>query len=184
MASPNGWEINCMTRIVSRHRFAAVTIAVLVLITGGILLKPRIARAFTLLTFTQIYFDPVSVSHDFSAHLHVVNQLGPGPIVIRGVVKPTTAAAGAAVPFGPITLNFGDGIDIPFPWAAFAPTTDRVPVVAVMIVSGPGGTAAPFDFSARIASSVEIVDDKTNKPTELQSSKHVVLASGPCLFCD
>jgi hypothetical protein len=173
-----------MKRVLSHPRFAAGTVAVLALITvAAILIKPPTARAFTLINFTGFFFDPISVNVSHTLHVNVSNHLGPGPLVIRGTCKPTPTGVGSSVPFGPVTLNSGDGIDVPIPWASFA-APDRIPVVCTVAVLPSGGGTVPFDFSARIASSVEIVDDKTNLPTANISSRHILLASGPCIVCD
>jgi hypothetical protein len=175
-----------MSRIVSRHRFATGVSAFLVLIAASaILLQPRIARAFTLVTST-IYFDPVSVPVGHTLQLHVVNQLGAGPIGIFPTLKPTSPALGSTVTGAAAAIPPGDGNDQSFPFAGFSPTpaTTRIPVVCSIAVVGTGGSTLPFDFSGRIASSIEITDDATGKPTAILAARHIVITSSPCLFCN
>jgi len=175
-----------MRRIVSNRLAAAV--ALLVVLTGSaILLKPRVARAFTLLTST-IYFDPVSLTSAQTLHVHVVNQLGTAPIGIFVTLKPTTPGLGSAVSGAAITLSPGDGADQSFTFASLSPTpgTTRIPVVCtIAVVAIPPGPPLPADFSARTASSVEIIDDVTGRPTEITTTHHIVHATtGPCAFCN
>jgi hypothetical protein len=177
-----------MRRIVSRHRIATATITLLFLLSGSaILLYPRIARAFTLVTAT-IYFDPISVTSDQTLHVHLVNQLGASPYGFFTTCKPTTPGLGTAASGAAITLAVGDGSDESFPFAAFAPTvgTTRIPVVCkVAVLVLPPPSPIPGDFSGRIASSIEIIDDKTGRPTQILASRHIVLpTTGPCVSCN
>jgi hypothetical protein len=176
-----------MRRIVSRHRIATATITLLVLLSGSaILLYPRIARAFTLVTAT-IYFDPISVTAGQTLHVHLVNQLGASPYGFFTTCKPTTPGLGTAVSGAAITLNVGDGSDESFPFAGFAPVgTTRIPVVCkVAVLALPPPSPTPSDFSGRIASSIEIIDDTTGRPTQILASRHIVLpTTGPCVSCN
>jgi hypothetical protein len=174
-----------MRRFIS-HRFAAA-VTLLVLFTGSaILLKPRVARAFTIINST-IYFDPVSATPGQTLHVHVVNQLGLAPIGIFVTVKPTTPGLGSPVSGPTVTLFPGDGSDQSFPFVSLAPTpgTTRIPVVCTIAVVGiPPGTPLPPDFSARTASSVEIIDDVTGRPTEIVTTHHIANSLIPCVFCN
>ncbi|HEY8132125.1 MAG TPA: hypothetical protein VII12_09545 [Thermoanaerobaculia bacterium] len=176
-----------MRRLVSQHRLATA-VAFLVFFTGSaILLKPHVARAFTLISST-IYFDPVSLTPAQTLHVHVVNQLGTTPIGIFVTLKPTTPGLGSAVSGAAVTLSPGDGADQSFPFASLSPTpgTTRIPVVCtIAAVAIPPGAPLPSDFSARTASSVEIIDDVTGRPTEITTTHHIVNATtGPCAFCN
>ena len=53
------------------------------------LVGSRIVRAFTLPP-DIIFFDPISVPVDHTLHVHLVNQLGSGPIELRAFINPTT----------------------------------------------------------------------------------------------
>jgi hypothetical protein len=176
-----------MRRIVSNRYAVAVTLLVLFTVSA-ILLKPRVARAFTLIAST-IYFDPVSLTPAQTLHVHVVNQVGMASFGIFVTLKPTTPGLGTAVSGAAIILAPGDGADQSFPFVSLAPTlgTTRIPVVCKIDVFAipPGGTPPPSDFSARIASSVEIIDDATGRPTEITTTHHIVNATtGPCVSCN
>jgi hypothetical protein len=173
-----------MSRIVSRHRIVTGVSAFLVLLAASaILLQPRIARGFTVI-FSTIYFDPISVPSGHTLQLHVVNQLGANAIVIRPTLKPTSPALGGTVTGAAATINPGDGYDQSFTFAAFSPTpgTTRIPVVcSIAVVANP---PLPNDFSGTIASSIEITDDATGQPTAILASRHVVIKTTPCVFCN
>ena len=191
-----------MKRIVSTHRLAAAAFTLLVLCAGSwILLKPRAAQAFTLVP-ANVAFDPISVTTGQTLHLHFVNQFGVvnqiHGVQIRTVsygifatCRPTTPGLGGPVTGAPATLNPGDGSDESFPFIAFAPTagTTRIPVVCTVGVVDASGAALTDDFSGRIASSIEIIDDATGRPTEFNASRHIMLTTkqgnlAPCLFCN
>jgi hypothetical protein len=175
-----------MRRIVSRRGIAVGTFALVLIFAGSaILLEPRIARAFTIINST-IYFDPVSVPVGHTLQLHVVNQLGTAPIGIFPTLKPTDPALGSPVSGAAVTISPGNGNDQSFPFVSLAPTpgTTRIPVVCTVAVVGIPPAILPADFSGRIASSIEIIDDATGKPTELVASRHIVITTTPCLFCN
>lgn len=179
-------------KLPSRRRSLAA-LAVLALITApAILLGPRLVRAFTLPP-DILYFDPISVPMDHTLHVHVVNEIGTGPMDFRAFVKPTTPAAGSTVLGATITLNPGEGSDETFTFASFSPPAGatRVPVVVTIMASPTGspGVPLPFDWSGTVASSVEIVSDKTELPTAILGGRHVLRADrsgspAPCLFCN
>ena len=182
-----------MKRFLARGRFLGGTLALLALVAvPAVLLGPRIARAFTLIP-TIIYFDPISVPVDHTLHVHLVNQFGTGPMVFRTSLKPTTPTAGSPVLAGAFTLNPGEGNDQAFSFAAFAPPAGatRVPVVVTILVAPGGGGSLPADWSGRVASSVEIVNDITGLQTAILGGRHIIRGGPPggttptpCLFCN
>ena len=173
-----------MKRIVSKHRFAFSSVVVLALIlAAGVVLKPRPAHAFTLININGMFFDPISIPKGQDLHIHLVNQLGTGPLNFRMSAKPTVAGSGITLTSVVFGLNPGEGMDFPLSFATFIPTTDRLPVVVTVLVTAPAGSTVPADFSARIASSLEMVDPSTNQPTAILAARHIVTAAGPCVFC-
>ena len=181
-----------MKRIVSKHRLvSSLFIVMVVLSVSGILLRPRPAYAFTILP-GQIIYDPVSVIQSHTLHVHVVNQLGMTPFGFFIQCKPTTPGLGSPASSAAFVLAPGDGSDQDFPFAAFAPTpgTTRIPVVCnVQVVVAPPATL-PADFSGRVNSSVEIIDDTTGKQMLILGSRHIALMPSatspptPCVFCN
>ena len=175
-----------MRRIVSRHRIATATITLLILLSGSaILFYPRIARAFTLFPST-IFFDPISVTTGQTLHVHFVNQFGATPYGIFVTCKPTSAALGSPVSGAAVAVNPGDGVDQSFPFVGFSPSpaTTRIPVVCKIEIVVPPSGMPPHDFSGRVASSVEIIDDVTGRPTEIITTHHVLLGTNPCEYCN
>jgi hypothetical protein len=173
-----------MRTIVSRRPFSTIVLLLIVFGASAILLLPHAARAFTLPS-DFMFFDPISVSSGQTVHLHVVNVLTGGPIIIRTFVRPTNPALGSPVAGPTVTLNAGDGSDQTFPFAGFSPPlgTDRIPVVVFVFVSVPTGMP-PNDWSGRVASSIEIVEDTTNRPTQILASRHIVVKTNPCTSCN
>ena len=143
----------------------------------AILLGPRIARAFTLIP-TIIYFDPVSVPVDHTLHLHLVNQFGTGPMIFRRVPDADHSRARAppsSAPPSPST-RARDPTSRSRSGASRRPAgATYVPVVATILVAPAGGGALPADWSGRVASSVEIIDDKTGLQTAILGSRHIVI---------
>jgi hypothetical protein len=180
-----------MKRLFQKRRLLGVTSAMLALVvTSTVLLRPRVARAFTLVNNT-IYFDPVAVPAGHTLHVHLVNQFGAGAMMFRPVLKPTTPAAGSSVLGTFVSLNPGEGSDQSFAFSGFAPPAGatRVPVVCSILVTGSATSALPADWSGRVASSVEVVDDATGVPVALLGGRHIVRspvvgALTPCLFCN
>jgi hypothetical protein len=179
-----------MKHFLAGRRFL-VTAALMALVAApAMLLGPRNVRAFTLPS-DIIYFDPISVPIDHTLHVNLVNEIGGAKIDFRTFVKPTTPAAGSSVLSATVTLAPGDGADLDFAFAGFSPPGGavRVPVVAAIILNLSGGGSLPADWSGRIASSVEIVDDKTGQQTAILGGRHILRdgPSGgptPCLFCN
>lgn len=180
-----------MKRLFANRRFLGITATTLALVAiSALLLWPRLARAFTLVN-TTIYFDPVSVPAGHTLHVHLVNQLGTGAMALLPTLMPTTPAAGGRVLGSPVTLNPGEGSDQAFTFAGFSPPAGatRVPVVCSIQVWGSATSALPADWSGRVASSVEIVDDVTGAQVAILGSRHIVLVPPtgtltPCLFCN
>jgi len=108
----------------------------------------------------------------------------------RAILTPTTPGAGSQVLGPTVTLAPGDGSDESFPFAVFSPPAgvNRVPVVATIFVTLNGGGSLPNDWSGMVASSIEIVSDKTELPTAILGGRHILRDRGgnpnPCLFCN
>jgi hypothetical protein len=182
-----------MKRFLAGRRFLG-TIALLALVgAAASLVGPRVARAFTL-TSLAISYDPVSVPIDHTLHVNIVNQYNGNKVIVRALLTPTTPAAGSPLLGAPIILNPGEGSDEAFPFAGFSPPSgaNRVPVVVEILVT-PGGTPTTplIDWSAKLATSVEIIDDRTGVQTAILGSRHIVVfptltGTSPtfCLFCN
>jgi hypothetical protein len=177
-----------MIRSLARRRLLG-TMALLALVAPTMFLEPRPARAFTL-PGNILYFDPISVPVDHAVHIHIVNQISSDKMDFRAILTPTTPAVGSPVVGALVTLAPGDGSDESFTFSAFAPPagTVRVPMVAMIFVMPNGGGTLPPDWSGRVASSVEVVSDKTGLPTAILGGRHVLRdnagSPGPCLFCN
>jgi hypothetical protein len=177
-------------RLFVRRRLQ-VTIALAALAAGtGALLVPHVAGAFTIIP-NIIYFDAISVPVDHTLHLHLVNRFGSDPMEFRASLQPTTPGAGSPVFTGPIVLAPGDGSDQAFPFAAFSPPggVTGVPVVVSILVSALPGSRLPAEWSGQVASSVEILDDKTGVQTAILGGRHIIRAGRGgvpefCLFCN
>src|SRR6266436_3461592 len=120
-----------MKRFAAGRRFLGTAALFALVAVPAMLLGPRIVRAFTLPN-NIIFFDPISIPIDHTLHVHLVNEIGLGPLDFKMFVKPTTPAAGTAVVSAGFTLNPGDGADQDFGFAAFSPTGKRVPVTVVI----------------------------------------------------
>jgi hypothetical protein len=178
-----------MKRFLAGRRSLA-TLALLALFAApAILLEPRPVRAFTLPT-DIIYFDPISVPLDHTLHVHLVNELSNVKMDFRAILTPTTPGAGSQVLGSTINLAPGDGSDEAFTFAGFSPPSGatRVPVVATIFVTLTGSGSLPSDWSGTVASSIEIVSDKTELPTAILGGRHILRDRGgnpnPCLFCN
>lgn len=176
-----------MKRFLAGRRFL-VTAALLALVAvPAMLLGPRNARAFTFVP-NVIYFDPISVPAGHTLHVHLVNAWGTGPMGFNPVVRPTTTAAGTQVVGTFVNLNVGGGSDQAFPFAAFSPPpgATSVPVVALILVSQ---TSLPVDWSGRVASSVEVVNDLTGEQVAILGGRHIIQtpfvgSTHPCESCN
>ncbi len=179
-----------MKRFLAGRRFLGTMAVLAVAGVPALLTGPRLAKAFTLPP-DIIYFDPVGVPVDYTLHLNLVNEIGGANMDFRPFCKPTTPAAGSPVVGATVTLAPGDGADQDFPFASFSPPAGatRVPVVCTILVTLSGGGSLPADWSGRVASSVEIVDDKTGQQTAILGGRHILRDSPsstptPCLFCN
>ena len=127
---------------------------------------------------------------DHTVHIHIVNELANVKMDFRALLTPTTPAVGSPVVGALVTLAPGEGSDESFTFASFAPPggTVRVPMVATILVTPNGGGTLPPDWSGTVASSVEIVSDKTELPTAILGGRHVLRDNAgspePCLFCN
>jgi hypothetical protein len=163
--------------------------AVLALVgVAGLLVGPRIVQAFTLPP-NIIYFDPVSVPAGHTLHVHLFNELGNFSMDFRPFVRPTTAAVGSPVVGATVSLAPGDGSDQDFAFASFAPPAGvtRAPVVVTILVTRTGGGALGGDWSGRVASSVEVIDDATGQQVAILGGRHITRGPGmpnPCLSCN
>lgn len=178
-----------MTGFLSRRRLLATLAMVVLAAAPAVFLEPRPVRAFTL-PGDIIYFDPISVPVDHTVHVHLFNELSNVKMDFRAILTPTTPGAGTAVVGAPITLAPGDGSDESFTFASFVPPPGavRVPMVVTILVSLTGGGNLPGDWSGTVASSVEMVSDKTELPTAILGGRHIMRDKGgnpaPCLFCN
>jgi hypothetical protein len=176
-----------MTRFLTGRRLLG-TIALLALVAPTMFLEPRPARAFTL-PGDILYFDPISVPVDHTVHIHLVNQFANDKMDFRALLTPTTPTVGSTVAGSLVTLAPGEGSDESFTFATFAPPpgTLRVPMVVTILVMPTNGGTLPADWSGTVASSVEIVSDKTELPTAILGGRHVLRDNAgnpePCLFC-
>jgi len=177
-----------MTRFLEGRRLLG-TIALLALVAPTMFLEPRPARAFTL-PGDILYFDPISVPVDHTVHVHIVNELASDKMDFRALLTPTTPAVGSSVVGALVTLPPGEGSDESFTFASFAPPsgTVRVPMVVTILVTSTNGGTLPPEWSGTVASSVEIVSDKTELPTAILGGRHVLRDNAgspePCLFCN
>ncbi|SRR5713101_3897949 len=178
-----------MKRFAAGRRFLGTAALFALVAAAAMLLGPRIVRAFTLPN-NIVFFDPISVPIDHTLHVHLVNEIGSGPLDFKMFVKPTTPAAGTSVLGAGFTLNPGDGADQDFAFASFSPPVGvtRVPAVVTIFVSA-GGAAPPADWSGRLASSVEVLDDTTGLQVAILGGRHITRgptggALTPCLFCN
>lgn len=178
-----------MTLFPAGRRFLGALALLALFAAPAILFEPRPVRAFTLPT-DIIYFDAISVPLDHTLHVHLVNELSNVKMDFRAFLKPTTPGAGSPVVGSTVTLAPGDGSDESFTFAGFSPPAGvtRVPVVATILVTLTGGGSLPNDWSGTVASSVEIVSDKTDLPTAILGGRHILRDRAgnptPCLFCN
>lgn len=182
-----------MSRVLARHRFASsVGVVLLMLSLTGILFTTHSAYAFTLFPSSIIY-DPISVVQNQSVHIHALNNAGSAPFGVVFGCKPTEKFLGLGSGTTATVLNPGDGMDATIAFAGLNPNpgVTRLPVVCTIDVVGvPPTTPVPPDFSARLVTSVEIIDDATNRQVEILGSRHVQIATSPttppvfCLFCN
>jgi len=183
-----------MKRMFSR-RFLGAVVALALVSVPAVLLKSRTAEAFTLPNLI-LSFDPIAVPRAYSLHVHMVNQFGQDPVIVQPVLTTATLGGSPAFLHGTIvTLNPGEGTSEAFPFVDLTPPpgADRVAVVAAVWVStGPGLSAAEVrDWSAEMATSIEVVDDLTGHQIAVLGGRHAVLpprVAGRsfdfCLFCN
>lgn len=177
-----------MTRFLTGRRLLG-TIALLALVAPTMFLEPRPARAYTL-PGDILYFDPISVPVDHTVHIHILNELANDKMDFRAILTPTTPAVGSPVVGALVTLAPGEGSDESFTFASFVPPfgTVRVPMVVTIFVTPTNGGTLPPEWSGTVASSVEIVSDKTELPTAILGGRHVLRDNAgspePCLFCN
>ena len=153
-----------MKRFVTGRRLLGALVALALVTVPAVLLKSRTAEAFTLPNLILSY-DPLSVPIDHSLHVHMVNQFGQNDIIVQPVLTTPTLGAPTFLRGTIVTLKPGEGTEAAFPFANLTPPpgADRVAVVAAVWVSvGPGLTPIQVrDWSAEVASSIEVVDDKS-----------------------
>ena len=183
-----------MKRMLSR-RFLGTIVALALVSVAAVLLKSRTAEAFTLPNLI-LSFDPLAVPRDYSLHVHMVNQFGQDPVIVQPVLTTPTLGGSPAFLRGTIvTLNPGEGTEEAFPFVDLTPPpgADRVAVVpAVWVSTGPGLPPSQVrDWSAEMATSVEVVDDLTGHQIAVFGGRHAVLpqrlVGRPfdfCLFCN
>jgi len=184
-----------MKRFLTGRRLWGALVALALVTVPAVLLKSRTAEAFTLPNLI-VSFDPLAVPRDHSLHVHMVNQFGQDPVIVQPVLTTPTLGGSPAFLRGTIvTLKPGEGTEEAFPFVDLTPPpgADRVAVVpAVWVSAGPGLTPSQVrDWSAELASSVEVVDDLTGHQIAVFGGRHVVLpprlVGFPfdfCLFCN
>ena len=179
-----------MKRFVTGRRLLGA-LAVLALVTvPAVLLKSRTAEAFTFANLILSY-DPIAVPRDYSLHVHMVNQFGQNNVIVQPVLTTPTLGTPALLRGTIVVLKPGEGTEEAFPFVDLSPPAgaDRVPVVAAVWVSfGPGLTPIQvLDWSAEVATSVEVVDDNTGHQLAVLGGRHVVvpprLIGLPVTFC-
>jgi hypothetical protein len=184
-----------MKRFVTGRRLLGALGALVLVTVPAVLLKSRPAEAFTLPNLI-ISYDPLAVPRDHNLRVHMVNQFGQDPVIVQPVLTTATLGGSPAVLRGTIvTLKPGEGTEEAFPFVNLTPPpgADRVAVVAAVWVSvGPSLTPAQVrDWSAEMASSVEVVDDLTGHQIAVFGGRHAVLPQRLvgfpfdfCLFCN
>lgn len=163
------------------RRFAITSVVVLATIAlSGILIRP--ARAFTLLTANAIVFDPVSVAPGEILYVHIFNTSVNGTLTYQPIARRNN---GNSFPFGGgVGLTAGFGADDFVPYSQLQSNGLNTTVVVAVLFGVPPITTLPADWPARIAASVEVIDDKTYRTTAIMAHRHVILAPvGPCVFC-
>jgi hypothetical protein len=177
-----------MKRIVAGRRFLLAAALMALVAVPAILVAPRDARAFTIPSLI-IFYDAISVPIDHTLHVNIVNEFGASPVGVRAFVRPTTPGAGSPVVGASIGLNPGQGSDEAFPFAGFSPPAggNRVPVVTTIMVNTGLGTTPVVDWSGKLATSLEIVEDSTGRVTAILGGRHIVTPPGllglPPTFC-
>jgi hypothetical protein len=184
-----------MKRFVTGRRLLGALVVLALVTVPAVLLKSRTAEAFTLPNLILSY-DPIAVPRDFTLHVHMVNQYGSNDVVVQPMLWTPTVGSSPALLRGTIvTLKPGEGTEEAFPFVDLSPPAgaDRVPVVAAVWISfGPGLTPIQVrDWSAEVASSIEVVDDNTGRQIAVFGGRHVVvpprifgLPLDFCLFCN
>ena len=183
-----------MKRFVTGRRLLVAVAAFALGAVPAVLMKSRTAEAFTLPNLILSY-DPMSVPLDHSLHVHMVNQFGGNDIIVQAVVTTPTLGTPARLFGTPVVLKPGEGTEEAFPFANLTPPSgaDRVPVVAAVWVSVPPGLTPInlLNWTAEVASSVEVLDDKTGHQLAILGARHTVvpprLVGLPvtfCLFCN
>jgi hypothetical protein len=183
-----------MKRFVAGRRLLGA-LAVLALVTvPAVLLKTPPAEAFTLPNLI-LSFDPLAVPRDHSLRVHMVNQFGLSDVIVQPVLTTPTLGAPAFLRGTIVTLHPGEGTEEAFPFVDLTPPpgADRVAVVAAVWVStGPGLTPSQVrDWSAEMATSIEVVEDSTGHQIAVLGGRHVALPPRVvglpldfCLFCN
>jgi hypothetical protein len=182
-----------MKRMLSR-RFLGTIVALALVSVPALLLKSRTAEAFTLANLILSY-DPLAVPKDHHLRVHMVNQYGQNAVVVQPMLWTPTLGPRTLLRGTIVTLQPGEGTEEAFPFANLSPPAgaDRVAVVAEVWLSfGPGLTPIQVrDWSAEVASSIEVVDDNTGHQIAVLGGRHVVvpprifgLPLDFCLFCN
>jgi hypothetical protein len=182
-----------MKRMLSRRFLGAVVVMALAAVPI-VLLKSKPAEAFTLPNLI-ITYDPLAVPKDHHLRVHMVNQWGGNDVLAEPVVYTPTLGPRVFLRGSIVTLKPGEGTEEAFPFANLTPPpgADRVAVVAEVWLSAPAGLT-PIqvrDWSAQVATSLEVVDDNTGHQIAVLGGRHVVIpprsiAFPPdfCLFCN
>ena len=183
-----------MKRFLAGRRLLMAVLAFALVSVPTLLLKSKPAEAFTLPNLI-ISYDPLAVPLDHNLRVHMVNQFGPNDVIVQPVLTTPTLGAPTFLRGTIVTLHPGEGTEEAFPFASLTPPpgADRVAVVAAVWISvGPGLTPSEArDWSAEVASSIEVVDDTTGHQIAVLGGRHVVLPPRVmgrpldfCLFCN
>jgi len=167
-----------MKRIVTRRRLLGAAVVLALVTVPAVLLKSRTAEAFTLANL-MLSYDPIAVPRDYSLHVHMVNQYGQNPVLVQPMLWTPTLGPRTLLRGTIVTLNPGEGTEEAFKFVDLSPPAgaDRVAVVAeVWLTFGPGLTPIQIrDWSAEVASSIEVVDDNTGHQIAVFGGRHVVI---------
>ena len=183
-----------MKRFLAGRRLLMAVLAFALVSVPAVLLKSKPAEAFTLPNLI-ISYDPLAVPRDHHLRVHMVNQWGGNDILAEPVVYTPTLGPRVFLRGTIVTLKAGWGTEEAFPFVDLTPPpgADRVAVVAEVWLSAPPGLT-PIqvrDWSAQVATSLEVVDDSTGHQIAVLGGRHVVIPSRSiaippdfCLFCN
>jgi hypothetical protein len=181
-----------MKRLSSRRLLGTILVLALVAVPA-FLMKSKPAEAFTLPNLI-ISYDPLAVPRDHNLRVHMVNQWGGNDILAQPVVYTPTLGPRVFLRGTIVMLKPGEGTEEAFPFVDLTPPpgADRVTILAEVWLSAPPGLT-PIqvrEWSAQVATSLEVVDDTTGHQIAVLGGRHIVLPPRSialpvdfCLFC-